>query len=132
MANTRIEKTVYGGPDKHILIADDSFKVTLSGIISDDSVVAGEDGRKVVKAGMPLYGDTEKRNETKFKTTGDGDPSCLLLHDVDVTDGENNGTILLAGCVDLLKVDETVRTINLTTEIKGKFKNIIFTEGSAI
>lgn len=128
----KIVKTTYGAPEKHILIANDSYMVTLSGIIKQTGVSAGTDGRKIVKAGTPLYGDIEKR-DTGFTIAGaqGASPVCVLMHDVDVTAGDENGTIILAGCVDLLKLESSVKTA-LTSAVKAALPRIIFVEGSAI
>lgn len=128
MAN-KVVKTTYGAPEKHILIANDSYMVTLPAIIKDTGVNAGTDGRKVVKAGTPLYGDIEKR-DTGFTISGAGNPVCILMHDVDVTAGDENGTIVIAGCVDLLKLDDSVKTA--ISSVKANLPRIIFVEGSAI
>ena len=128
MAN-KITSTTYGAPEKHILIANDSYMVTLPAIIKATGVEAGSDGKKVVKAGTPLYGDIEKR-DSGFAISGAGNPVCVLMHDVDVTAGDENGTIVLAGCVDLLKLDASVRTA--VASVKANLPRIIFVEGSAI
>lgn len=133
MANKVVTNT-YGAPQKHILIANDSYMVTLPAIIKATGVTAGTDGKKVVKAGTPLYGDIEKR-DTGFTIAGaqGANPVCVLMHDVDVTAGDENGTIILAGCVDLLKLETSVKTA-LTSAIKASLRTngIIFVEGSAI
>lgn len=128
MAN-KVVTTTLGAPEKHILIANDSYLVTLGAIIKDTGVEAGSDGRKVVKAGTPLYGNIEKR-DTGFTISGEGNPTCILLHDVDVTAGDENGTIVLAGCVDLLKLDASVKSA--ISSVKAYLPRIIFVEGSAI
>ncbi len=129
MAN-KIVKETYGAPEKHILIANDSYMVTLPAIIKATGVSAGTDGRKVVKAGTPLYGDIEKRDTGFTVSAESGNPTCILLHDVDVTAGDENGTIVLAGCVDLLKLDASVKTA--VASAKANLPRIIFVEGSAI
>jgi hypothetical protein len=131
MAN-RVITEQYGAPEKHILIANDSYAVTLSAIIKATGVTAGSDGRKVIKAGTPLYGDIEKR-DTGFTISGaqGASPVVVLMHDVDVTAGDENGTIVLAGVVDLLKLESSVKTA-LTSAIKAAMPRIIFVEGSAI
>ena len=130
MAN-KIVKETYGAPEKHILIANDSYMVTLPGIIKATGVTAGTDGRKVVKAGTPVYGDIEKR-DTGFTVSGasGATPVAVVMHDVDVTAGDENGTIVIAGCVDLLKLDASVRTA--ISSVKANLPRIIFVEGSAI
>lgn len=131
MAN-KVVTTTYSGPDKHILIGNDSYMLTLGAIIKATGVSAGTDGRKIVKAGTPLYGDIEKR-DTGFTIAGaeGASPVCVLLHDVDVTAGDENGTIVIAGCVDLLKLETSVKTA-LTSSVKAALSRIIFVEGSAI
>lgn len=129
MAN-KVVNTTLGAPEKHILIANDSYMVTLGAIIKDTGVEAGSDGRKVVKAGTPLYGDIEKRDTGFTISAGAGNPTCILLHDVDVTAGDENGTIVLAGCVDLLKLDASVKSA--IASAKTYLPRIIFVEGSAI
>jgi hypothetical protein len=130
MGNKVVTNT-YGAPEKHILIANDSYMVTLGAIIKATGVTAGSDGRKIVKAGTPLYGDIEKR-DTGFTIAGaqGASPVCVLMHDVDVTAGDENGTIVIAGCVDLLKLEASVKTA-LTSSIKAALPRIIFVEGSA-
>lgn len=129
MANKIVNET-YGAPEKHILIANDSYMVTLPAIIKATGVSAGTDGKKVVKAGTPLYGDIEKRDTGFTVSAESGNPTCILLHDVDVTAGDENGTIVLAGCVDLLKLDASVKTA--VASAKANLPRIIFVEGSAI
>jgi hypothetical protein len=130
MAN-KIVKETYGAPEKHILIANDSYMVTLPAIIKATGVSAGTDGRKVVKAGTPVYGDIEKR-DTGFTIAGaqGAKPVAVVMHDTDVTAGDENGTIVIAGCVDLLKLDSAVKTA--VASVKADLPRIIFVEGSAI
>lgn len=127
MAN--LVKSESYGVEKHILIANNSYMVTLGAVISATGVEADSDGRKIVKAGTPLYGNIEKR-DTAFTVSGEGHPSVIAMHDVDVTAGNNNGTIVLAGCVDLLKLDDSVKTA--ISSQKSYLPRIIFVEGSAI
>ena len=127
MANKIIKET-FNAPEKHILIANDSYMVTLPAIIKATGVVAGADGKKIVKAGTPIYGDIEKR-DTGFAISGDT-AAGVVMHDVDVTAGDENGTIVIAGCVDLLKLEDDVKTA--VASAKANLPRIIFVEGSAI
>lgn len=127
MANL-VKKTSFA-QEKHILIANNSFMVTLPAIISATGVSA-VDGKKIIKAGTPLTGNIKKRGTAFAKATGNT-ASAVLMHDVDVTDGNNNGTIILAGCIDLLKLDSDVKSL-ISSDIEGALKNIIFVEGSEI
>ena len=128
MAN-KVVTTTYGAPEKHILIANDSYMVTLPAVIKATGVEAGSDGKKIVKAGTPVYGDIEKR-DTGFTISGAGNHVAVVMHDTDVTAGDENGTIIIAGCVDLLKLDDSVKTA--ISSVKANLPRIIFVEGSAI
>lgn len=85
---------------------------------------AGEDGRKIVKAGTPLNGNLTAR-DTAFVTAKDtSNPAVgVLLHDVDVTDGNANGTLLIWGFVNLNRMDSTTAdliTADRKTELAGR------------
>ena len=121
MANM-IKKTVYGGPNKQIMIADE-LTFSIGAVIGDTSISAGEDGRKIVKAGTPLKGDFKDRNTAFVKD--EATPNAILLHDVDVTEGENNGTIVISGFVDLNKLDEDVQAL-ITSTVETALTKITF------
>lgn len=130
MANM-IQKTSYPNNPKQIMLAD-SQMVSFPVIVANTDVTAGANGRKIIKAGTPIAGDIEARNTafTKAKTTASGEPSVnksnavgILLHDVDVTDGNNNGIVVLFGFVDLEKLDEEtfkLVTAEVKTALSGK------------
>lgn len=126
-----VQKETYG-VEKHILIANNSYMVTLPARVTNTGITADSDGKKIIKAGTPLYGDIEKR-DTAFTVSGSqgATPSAIALHDVDVTAGADNATIVLAGVVDLLKLESSVKTA-LTSAVKAALPRIIFVEGSAI
>ena len=129
MAN-KVVKTILGAPEKHILIANNSYMVTLPAQVTNTGVDADSDGRKILRAGTPLAGDITKR-DTAFTKTNGSTAVAILMHDVDVTDGAENATIILAGCVDLLKLDSTTAAL-ITSDVVSALPRIIFVEGSAI
>ena len=115
-----IQSTVYGNR-KTILIGQDSFHIALPVKLSGSA-------NATIKAGEPLVGDVASRLSVEF-TAGTSGATGLLLHDV-VLDakGKGNGTIVLAGCIDKLKLDSDV-----LARVEGvEIANIIVTEGSAI
>lgn len=137
MANM-VVKTKYPKNPKQIMLAD-SQMVSFGVIIGNEGVTADSNGKKILKAGTPITGDIEARN-TAFKkatSTTSGEPSAttsnavgILLHDVDVTAGNENGTIVLFGFVDLDKLDaETFKliTADVKTALSGK---VTFLTGS--
>ena len=83
---------------------------------------------KKLLAGTPIAGDLTARNTgfTAAKTTsGASDAVGLLLHEVDASGAKQNGTVLVAGVVDLNKLDSTTQAL-ITTEVKAALKHIIF------
>lgn len=190
--------------EKQILFCTDP-QVSVSIIVDDADVVAGDDGRKIVKAGTPMYGSLLDR-ATPFTITGsDTDPSAtatvvgtgitaatvtaatfatavnnvggtypfaydgtkwllfvggseeavdltdygiavtgtaatddmisvaftagvddkatgVLLHDVDVTAGDNNGTLLIFGFVNINRLDTDAATAitAAASDLEGK------------
>ena len=121
MANL-VKKQSFAGPEKQILIAEDSYKVTLGAVIAATGAET-VDGKKILKAGTPVKGDLKARNTAFVKEAAA--PNAILLHDVDVTEGENNGTIVIAGVVDLTKVDASVEAL-ITADVEAKLNKISF------
>lgn len=128
------------GVEKHILISNNSYMVTLPAQVTNTGISADSDGKKIIKAGTPLYGNIEKRDtafvvatqtEATQNAAASNNATAVILHDVDVTAGAENATIVLAGVVDLLKLESSVKTM-ITAEAKAALPRIIFVEGSAI
>lgn len=115
-----IQKTVYGNR-KTILIGQDSFYIALPIKVSGSA-------NATVKAGEPLTGNVATRLTTEF-TAGTADAVGLLLHEVKLDkNGKGNGTLVVAGCIDKLKLESDVLAKVESVDIP----NIIITEGSAI
>ena len=116
-----IKKTTYGGPVQILFNVQNQMSV---GIRVDDAYSVTRDGRKIVPAGTPLSGDLTARTTAFVKAVDNTAPATgVLLHDVDVTEGDANGTLLIWGFVDLNKVDTaTAALITATrkTELAGK------------
>lgn len=94
------------------------------GVVVDDAASVTENGRKIVKAGTPLSGDLTARNTAFVKAADTTNPATgVLLHDVDVTDGDNNGTLLVFGFVNLERLDTATAALiteKRKTELAGK------------
>lgn len=121
MAN-RIKSQAYVNVNQILFNTDPQVSVGV--LVSNSGISAGADGRKVVKAGTPLAGSLEARGTafTKAATTeGVSNAVGILLHDVDVTAGAENGTLLIFGFVDLNKVDTTTAAL-VTSEVKTALK----------
>lgn len=121
MAN-RIKKQTAVNVNQILFCTDPQVSVGV--IVSNTGITAGEDGKKIVKAGTPLTGSLEARGTAFAKastTSGASNAVGVLLHDVDVTAGAENGTLLIHGFVDLNKVDTTTAAL-ITTEVKTALK----------
>lgn len=121
MAN-RIKSQAYVNVNQILFNTDPQVSVGI--LVSNSGISAGTDGRKIVKAGTPLTGSLEARGTafTKASTTeGVSNAVGILLHDVDVTAGAENGTLLIFGFVDLNKVDTTTAAL-VTSEVKTALK----------
>lgn len=115
-----VTKVAEYGVQKTILIGQESYYVALPVIVSGSA-------NAVIKAGQPLVGDLTDR-DTAF-TAGTSNAVGANLHDVKLdADGKGNATLVIAGCIDLLKVDSTIATALATADID----NIILVKGSAI
>ena len=119
MANM-IKTTDYSKNQKQILIGQESYYVALPVVLSGTA-------NSTLLAGQPLKGDITKR-DTAFTAASDT-AQGILLHDVVFDkDGKANGTLVLAACVDLLKLEESVQSAIST--VTG-LDRIIFVKGSA-
>ena len=124
-----VNKETYG-IRKDIVIGVESYYIALPAQVTNTGVTADSEGKKILRAGTPLAGDITKR-DTAFTKTNGSTATAILLHDVDVTDGANNATIVLAGCIDTLKLDTATKAL-ITADVKAALPRIIFVEGSAI
>lgn len=93
-------------------------------VIVSDAAYVTEDGRKIVKAGTPLSGNLEAR-ETPFTRASGSDSVGILRHDVDVTDGAANGTLMTAGSVNTARLDSETAAF-ITDAIKTALPKITF------
>lgn len=123
--NTGIKKETYGNVQQILFAVEHQVSV---GIVVDETCgVAQTNGRKIAKAGTPVTGDLDKRTVafTPATTGVSTDVIGVLLHDVDVTTGDNNGTLLLFGFVNTNRLDETTKG-KITADIKKALPKITF------
>lgn len=93
------------------------------GVVVNQSVGVAVGNKKIAKAGTPITGSLDDRTTpfTKATSTALG----VLLHDVDVTEGNNNGTMLVFGFVNTNRLDNDVKAL-LTSGIKTSLNMIKF------
>jgi len=86
-----------------------------------DTGVAVKDGKKVILAGTPVGGaDFLADEQASLKVANDATAVGVLLHDVDVTSGQANGTVVVFGWVNLNRLDESV---TIADEAKTALEN---------
>lgn len=108
MLNRSGIKTVsYGAPTQILANVDLQASV---GCIVDDAIVASADanGKKIAKAGTPIIVDFSNLQTPATAGTATGNThtaNAVLLHDVDVTNGDANGTALYFGVVNINRLD---------------------------
>lgn len=129
----------YGKAQADIRIAPE-LSFGLSCIVANTSISAGADGKKIIKAGTPLYctADVRVERDTEMTTTyvasgGSGvQNKCygVAMHDIDVTDGNTNATLLIAGFVDIDMLDTTTAAL-ITETVKSAIPAIQFIKGDA-
>lgn len=126
--NTGVTKTSYLNKNQILFAVE--HQVSMSIVVDDANITAGSNGKKIVKAGTPLTGSLDARTTAFTKASSSGSPSVsnavgILLHDVDVTAGENNGTLLIFGFVNTNRIDATTKAL-ITAEVKAALPMIKF------
>lgn len=124
MAKRNMVTTVQGHNYKQILAFTNIFASV--GIELNDAGVEEVNGKKIIKAGSPVGGSTDAlQDETAvlslITAASAEDVQGVLLHNVDVTEGENNGAMLIFGFVNEFRLDEDVNIPEaVKEELDGK------------
>lgn len=87
------------------------------GVVVAQAGAVEVNGRKIIKAGTPLTGNLDTRT-TAFTAAGEDNAVGVLLHDVDVTKGNANGTLLMFGFVNTNRIDTATRAL-ITEGVKS-------------
>lgn len=116
----------YGAPKDILFLLNDYSAIAVN--VDDANVVAGSDGKKIVPAGTIMGGGVfDDLTASAVPADGIGVAAeGILLHDVDVTDGDTLGTLLVRGIVDEAKLD-----VKPTLAQKEQLKQIIFVNGGS-
>lgn len=109
--------TKTSGTTRNIILMAPELAFSVSCKVANTGLSADSDGKKLVKAGTPLYGSLVAR-DTAFTavapTVGENDPAPvpvgIILHDVDVTGGTQNAQVVTFGFVDVSKLETAVAT----------------------
>lgn len=90
------------------------------GCLVDDAAGVAVGSKKIVKAGTPLKVDLGNLAAAAGKPTvnpaadapsSETDMTAVLLHDVDVTSGDANGTALIFGFVNINRLESDVQAM---------------------
>ncbi len=121
-----VTKTSYGNVGQ--ILANVQLQASVSCIVAQ-SVVASADanGKKIAKAGTPIVVDFANLQTPVVAPSQNTTANAVLLHNVDVTAGNANGTALYFGVVNInrlesdvqAKVTAGVNTIGAVTFIKA-------------
>lgn len=121
-----VTKTSYGNVGQ--ILANVQLQASVGCIVAQ-SVVASADanGKKIAKAGTPIVVDFANLQTPVVAPSGNKVANAVLLHNVDVTAGNANGTALYLGVVNInrletdvqAKVTAGVNTIGAVTFIKA-------------
>ena len=113
---------------KDILLAP-HLAFTISAIVGSTGVTNNAEGRKVIPAGTPVGGTTSvlATRSTVLQVTNTSSNGAnaqgVVLHDVDVTNGNTNAQVVIRGVVDSSKcptIDATAKTaLTLITFVNG-------------
>lgn len=124
---TGVRKETYGNTNQILFAVEHQVSM---GVVVSKALGVAEGTKKVVKAGTPLTGNLDART-TAFTAATAGSSSeasnavGVLLHDVDVTTGDANGTLLLFGFVNTNRIDATTKA-KLTDIVKAAMPMIKF------
>ena len=108
-----ISKTTYGAPRQILANVDLQSSV---GCIVPQTLGVGVGAKKIAKAGTPIKVDLMNRQNAVAKADGTTAMNAVLLHDVDVTAGNANGTALVFGFVNVNRVETDVAAL-ITTAV---------------
>ena len=106
-----ITKTTGTAPTQ--ILGDVNFQSSI-GIIVGSAVTNTKtvNGRKIVPAGVPLHIDFANLQTPAVTAVAESaDANVILLHDVDITDGNANGTGLVMGIVNYNRLDSVAKAL---------------------
>lgn len=129
MLNQTEFKKISGSTRKTILV-DENNSTAFSCVVSNTGVTADSNGKKIIKAGTPVTGSLTARNTAFTLATTDSTSKVnnavgVILHDVDVTNGNANSQVVVFGFIDISKLDSSVKTL-ITDDVKAALRMIQF------
>lgn len=117
-----VSTATFGAPKQ--ILADTTLKYSL-GCVVDSTVGVTVGTKKIAKAGTPITGDLNARTTAFVAASGaEGANNAVgvLLHDVDVTNGDANGTVLIFGFINKNRLESDTQAL-LTGPVITALKN---------
>lgn len=108
-----VTKKTYTAPKQ--ILANVELQASV-GCIVPKSLGVTVNGKTIAKAGTPIKVDLMNLQTAAQAASGTVAMNAVLLHDVDVTEGNANGTALIFGFVNVNRVESDVAT-KITTAL---------------
>ena len=108
--NTGIVKETFTNINQ--ILANVELQASVGCIVAQAVGTTLANGKKIAKAGTPIIVDFGNLQTPATEGTATGNSktaNAVLLHDVDVTAGNNNGTALYFGVVNINRLDTGVQ-----------------------
>lgn len=125
-----VKRASYDAPELDVLLnPDNAFQVGV--LVTNTGVSADTNGRKIIKAGTPVGATTSvlKTRSTVLSVTNDSTNGAnsqgVLRHDVDVTGGTTNATLIVRGEIDSSKCP------TIAAAAEAALVHLIFVNGGA-
>lgn len=118
-----IEKSTYAATKQILANVDLQSSI---GCVVPQSIGVTVGSKKIAKAGTPIKVDLMNINAVAVKADGTTPLNAVLLHDVDVTAGNANGTALIFGFVNVNRVDSDVASA-ITTAAAAADRSTLIT-----
>ena len=118
-----VSKTTYAATKQ--ILANVEHQVSV-GCIIPQSLGVTVGSQKIVKAGTPIKIDMMNLQTAAQAANGTVALNAVLLHDVDVTSGNANGTALIFGFVNVSRVDASVASL-ITTALGATGRSTLIT-----
>lgn len=118
-----VSKTTYTAPKQ--ILANVELQSSV-GCIVPQSLGVAVGSQKIVKAGTPIKIDLMNLQTAAQAASGAVAFNAVLLHDVDVTVGNANGTALIFGFVNVSRVESDVAT-KITTALGAEGHSTLIT-----
>ena len=118
-----VSKTTYAAPKQ--ILANVELQNSV-GCIVPQSMGVTVGTQKIVKAGTPIKVDLMNLQTAAQAANGTIAMNAVLLHDVDVTAGNANGTALIFGFVNVNRVDAAVASA-ITTALGAAGRSTLIT-----